>query len=222
MQNEMTIIKICGIKTLADAQAAIHAGADYLGFNFYPGSVRCIDIQECAGITSVLKEEFPAIKLVGVFVDAAPVDIQAVLQTCQLDLAQLHGNENPQVLIQLAPYAFKALRGIPANVDQYIRQQAPACLVDAVVQGAYGGTGVTADWPKAAAFARQHAIFLAGGLQPENVASAISRVKPWGVDVASGVESTPGVKDIEKMRSFIQAVRSMETADPNPQLSEPQ
>ena len=213
----MTKIKICGIKTLTDGLAAIEADADYLGFNFYSKSVRFIDTPECAKITAVLKAEYPHIKLVGVFVNAPVADIQAILQSCSLDLAQLHGDESLEVLAQLAPHAFKAFQGVPANLDVYTRSEAPACLIDAAVKGAYGGTGVTADWPAAAELAVHYPLLLAGGLTPDNVAAAVRQVRPWGVDVASGVEVlpqlgreiAPGSKDAGRMKAFVQAVRSV-------------
>ena len=182
----MTKIKICGIKTLPDALAAIEAGANYLGFNFYPKSVRFIEKDACAQITSVLKREHPHIKLVGVFVNASVEEVQNILEACSLDLAQLHGDETPEMLKQLAPRAFKALRGVPENIEAYAHDEAPACLIDAAVKGAYGGTGVTADWSAAAELAKRYPLLLAGGLNPDNVAEAVRQVRPWGVDVASG------------------------------------
>lgn len=206
----MTIIKICGIKTLKDALAAIHAGADYLGFNFYPKTVRYIEKETCAKITSVLKREHPNIKLIGVFVNSSADEVKNILETCSLDLAQLHGDETPQIFAQLAPRAFKAFRGIPAGIEGYERKEAPALLVDASVKGLYGGSGVTADWSAAAELAKRYPLLLAGGLTPENVADAVRQVKPWGVDVASGVESAPGEKDAGRIKAFVQAVRDGE------------
>ncbi len=205
----MTVVKICGIKTITDACAAVAAGADVLGFNFYPKSPRCIDLETCARITAMLKAEVPAITLVGVFVDATLAEVQTTLQTCRLDLAQLHGDEDPQMLKRLAPYAFKALRGGTDHLDDYARAGAPAFLLDAAVKGAYGGSGQTGDWQAATQLAQRYAFFLAGGLNPGNVAEALRRVRPWGVDVASGVEASPGVKDAAKMKDFVQAVRSV-------------
>jgi phosphoribosylanthranilate isomerase len=206
----MTKIKICGIKTLDDAFAAIDAGADYLGFNFYPKSVRFIEKQACAEITSVLKKEFPQIKLVGVFVNSSVEEVKDILVSCLLDLTQLHGDETPEMLKTLDGKAFKAFRGIPESVDEFARSESPAFLLDAAVKGIYGGSGVTADWEGAAELAKKYPLLLAGGLTPENVAEAVSRVKPWGVDVASGVESAPGEKDPRKIKAFVQAVRDGE------------
>ena len=202
----MTIVKICGIKTLKDAFAAIEAGADYLGFNFYPKSVRFIEKSTCAEITSVLKREHPQIKLVGVFVNSSVDEIKDILQTCKLDLAQLHGDETPEIFAQLAPHAFRAFRGIPESNSGYERDEAPAMLIDAAVKGVYGGSGVTADWAAAAELAKKYPLLLAGGLTPENVADAVRQVRPWGVDVASGVESAPGEKDAGKMKAFVRAI----------------
>jgi len=205
----MAIIKICGIKTLKDALAAIEAGADYLGFNFYPKSVRFIEKSACAEIASVLRREHPHIKLVGIFVNSTVEEIKETLQACQLDLAQLHGDETPEMFAQLTPHAFRAFRGIPESNAGYERDEAPAMLIDAAVKGVYGGSGVTADWSAAAELAKKYLLLLAGGLTPENVADAVRQVQPWGVDVASGVESAPGKKDAEKMSAFVKAVREV-------------
>lgn len=206
----MTIIKICGIKTLKDALAAINAGADYLGFNFYPKSVRFIEKETCAEITSILKKEYPQIKLVGVFVNLSVDEVKNILDVCNLDLAQLHGDETPEIFAQFASCAFKAFRGIPSDVAGYVRNETPAMLVDAAVKGVYGGSGITANWSAAAELAKRYPLLLAGGLTPENVAEAVGRVKPWGVDVASGVESAPGEKDAAKISAFVNAVRQVE------------
>lgn len=211
----MTKIKICGIKTLPDALAAIEAGADMLGFNFYPKSPRCLEPANCAEITSVLRKNFPHITLVGVFVNTAVSEIRAILQTAHLHLAQLHGDETPEMLTELGPIAFKAIRlssdlSVEKSVYPFCRRQSvdnPALLVDASVPGLYGGSGVTADWSAAAQLAKRIPLLLAGGLTPENVAEAIARVQPWGVDTASGVESVPGVKDPAKMQAFVKTVR---------------
>ncbi len=206
----MTKIKICGIKTLKDALAAIEAGANYLGFNFYPKSVRFIEKSACDEITSVLKREHPQVKLVGVFVNSSVEEIKDILQTCHLDLAQLHGDETPDMFAQLAPHAFRAFRGIPESNAGYERSEAPFMLIDAAVKGVYGGSGVTADWTAAAKLAKKYPLLLAGGLTPENVADAVKQVNPWGMDVASGVESAPGEKDAGKMIQFVKEVKRLE------------
>jgi phosphoribosylanthranilate isomerase len=218
----MTKIKICGIKTLKDALAAIDSGADYLGFNFYPKSVRFIEKNACAEITSVLKRQHPNIKLVGVFVNSSVEEIKDILDTCSLDLAQLHGDETPEMLASFNGKAFKAIRlsssesfdpSVPLRESVTESVDSPAMLIDAAVKGIYGGSGVTADWTAAAELAKKYPLLLAGGLTPENVADAVSQVRPWGVDVASGVESAPGEKDAGKMSAFVKAVKRLEIGD---------
>ena len=135
----MTKIKICGIKTVKDALAAMEAGADMIGFNFYPKSPRYVEKNICAEITSVLKKEYPQIKLVGVFVNSSVDAIKDILQTCLLDSAQLHGDETFEMLNKLNGKAFKAFRG---NVDEkLIVRNEPAFLIDAQVKDVYGGSG---------------------------------------------------------------------------------
>jgi phosphoribosylanthranilate isomerase len=154
-----------------------------------------------------LKKEHPNIKLVGVFVNYSVDEVKNILETCSLDLAQLHGDETPEIFAQLAPRAFRAFRGIPSDITGYERNDVPALLVDAAVKGVYGGSGVTADWSAAAELAKKYPLLLAGGLTPENVADAVRQVQPWGVDVASGVESVAGEKDAVKMSAFVKAVK---------------
>jgi phosphoribosylanthranilate isomerase len=212
----MTKIKICGIRTLKDALAAIEAGADYLGFNFYSKSARFIEKEICAEITSVLKREYPQIKLVGVFVNSPVDEVKNILETCHLDLVQLHGDETPEMLSSFNGKAFKAIRlststAVDESVSPFLKSvpesASPALLIDAAVNGIYGGSGVTADWLAAAELAKKYPLLLAGGLTPENVADAVRQVKPWGVDTASGVESAPGEKDAAKMSAFVKAVK---------------
>jgi phosphoribosylanthranilate isomerase len=209
----MTKIKICGITNLKDALAAIDAGADLLGFNFYPKSPRYIDIGICRDMTSVLRKNYAHITLVGVFVNTSVAEINVALETCGLALAQLHGDEPPEMLAALGGRAFKAFRGAPDNTMGYIRSAAPALLVDAAVKGIYGGSGVVADWSVAAELSKRVPLLLAGGLTPENVSEAVRQVQPWGVDVASGVEASPGAKDSGKMKAFVAEVQRVEKRD---------
>ena len=208
----MTKVKICGIKTVADALAAMDAGADLIGFNFYPKSPRYISVGQCRDIMSVMRR-YGHIQYVGVFVNSSLEDVRATMETCGLRFAQLHGDESPEMLSSLNGKAFKAFRGIPQEINGFTRQDAPAFLVDAAVKGVYGGSGITADWSGAAELAKKYPLLLAGGLTPENVADAVRQVKPWGVDVASGVEYTPGQKDLRKMKEFVQVIKSLETGD---------
>ena len=155
-----------------------------------------------------MRKDFAHITLVGVFVNSPVEEVQAILETAHLDLAQLHGDESPQMLAALGGRAFKAFRGVPENITGLARSAAPALLVDAAVKGLYGGSGVVADWSAAAELSKRVPLLLAGGLTPENVAEAVRRVEPWGVDVASGVETSPGVKDSGKMKAFVQEVQA--------------
>ena len=201
----MTKIKICGIKNVTDALAAMDAGADLIGFNFYPKSPRYIDVGKCRDIMSVMRK-YGHITYIGVFVNASVEEIHATIETCGINLAQLHGDETPEMLDALDGKAFKAFRGVPVDVSEFARSEPPALLVDASVKGVYGGSGVTADWSAAMELAKRYPLLLAGGLTPENVADAVRQVRPWGVDVASGVESTPGEKDAGKMKAFVRAI----------------
>ena len=206
------IVKICGIKTYDIALTAVEAGADMLGFNFYPPSLRYIAPGKCARIVSQITKRTPDIITVGIFVNQDPVRIREIMETCKLDLVQLSGDEPPAELAALDGKALKAIRPsshaeAEARLKSYGRQKAPALLVDAHVKGAYGGTGETGDWAIARHLAEKAPILLAGGLNPQNIAEAVRAVRPWGVDVASGVESSPGVKDPTKISAFISAAR---------------
>lgn len=204
----MVRVKICGITNSADALAAIDAGANLLGFNFYDKSSRHITEAEAAKIRSQLPKKIEA---VGIFVNAPSADVAALCQTLKLDAAQLHGDEPPETVADLARSltVWKAFRVEPdfrlETLDEY--SEASAFLFDAAHTGQYGGTGRTTDWDVARRAALSHRIILAGGLNLENVAAAVRIVRPYAVDVASGVESKPGKKDHGRMREFIQEVR---------------
>lgn len=214
----MTKIKICGIKTVDDALTAIDLGADLIGFNFYPKSPRYVEVGVCRGIMSKVRT-IGRVACVGVFVNASVDEIHATMDTCGLGLAQLHGDETVEFMESLQEKSFKAIRLSTGSetdsrkITDFAEKRhglEPALLVDAAVKGLYGGSGVTADWVGAAELAKKYPSLLAGGLTPENVAEAVRRVKPWGVDVASGVESAPGKKDPSRMKAFVQAVRDAE------------
>ncbi len=212
MAERRCLVKICGITSLEDALAAAAAGAELLGFNFYPKSPRYLTPGACAQIVSGLRGQGVRLTGVGVFVNAPVELIATVLDSCGLDLAQLSGDEPVEHVQALAPRAYKALRptDLPTALEQaqqMARPAAPALLVDAHRPGEYGGTGQTGDWPTARALAAGYPLLLAGGLTPDNVARAVTEVQPWGVDVASGVESAPGIKDPGRMQAFIRAVR---------------
>lgn len=206
-------IKICGLKTVEDSLAACEAGADFLGFNFYPYSVRYISLEDCRSIVNKVRESFPGILCVGIFVNQAIEEIQATLDFCRLDLAQLSGTEPEHIVRKLGDLAIKAIR--PKNLEDARsmieeipeRGSPPAFLLDTYAAAAYGGTGEVGDWGIAERIAGNYSILLAGGLNLGNIASAIEKVKPWGVDVASGVESVRGEKDPLLIEAFINSVR---------------
>jgi phosphoribosylanthranilate isomerase len=204
-------IKICGITSTDDALAAIDAGATHLGFNFYPKSPRYILPEQCLKIQSTISNRQSAIVSVGLFVNENPATILQLLNDCHLALAQIHSDDSPEALRPLQGRFYKAFRGDAdgADFDAFatLSGNAPALLIDAHVPGSYGGTGQLADWAAARAIAQRYPLFLAGGLTPDNVAAAIAQVQPWGVDVASGVESAPGRKDSLKMKAFVEQAR---------------
>ncbi len=205
-------IKICGITREEDALAAVDAGADALGFVFVPGTPRFIEPGRAAAIVRGLP---PFVSRVGLFVNAAPELIEATLAEVGLDTVQLHGDEAPEVGRSLLRrvrviQAFRVqgpetLHRLPEH-----RESTHAWLLDAYVPGASGGTGARFDWTLAVQ-ARDlgHPLILAGGLKPENIADAVHQVRPFAVDVSSGVESAPGRKDPEKVRQLIAAARSV-------------
>lgn len=208
----MTRVKICGNTRLEDARQAVEAGADLLGFIFYPKSPRKISIGEARAISRVLRGR--AI-LVGVFVNEPIEAVEATLAEAELDLAQLHGEETLATVAAFGGTAFKAMkraRVAGASAEEYAGAGPtdpnwPQLLLDADHATLYGGTGQRADEGLAATLARQHRLLLAGGLNPENVAAAIAAVQPWGVDVASGVEAEPGIKDHARVSRFVAQAR---------------
>ncbi|HEU5012621.1 MAG TPA: phosphoribosylanthranilate isomerase [Roseiflexaceae bacterium] len=209
----MTRVKICGLRTVEHALAAAGAGAAILGFMFAPSRRQLTP--ECAA--AIIREvraaqHMQAIQCVGLFVNEQPARMLSIVEQCGLDAVQLSGDEPISILAAL-PHdlpILKAVRlqGAPEEQD-WLESDYPhvRLLVDAHVPGSYGGTGTVADWDRAAALARQRPLMLAGGLTPENVAAAIRQVRPWAVDVSSGVE-TDGIKDCTKISAFIAAARS--------------
>jgi len=213
-------IKFCGITRLEDAITTVQIGVDMLGFNFYTQSPRYLAPQECARLIMRLHEKMGEalnlIQLVGVFVNSRTQFIAETMQMCNLDLAQFSGDEPADVVSNFGERGFKAIRNnghhtLENTGAAYLhRVTPPALLIDATSPGLYGGSGRLADWREAAELSRQTPILLAGGLTPSNVADAIRSVRPWGVDVASGIEITPGVKDKAKMAAFVRAVREQQ------------
>jgi phosphoribosylanthranilate isomerase len=216
----LTTIKICGITNVDDACCAADAGADLIGLILYHKSPRYVTVDEAATISSALRDAFGerAPRIVGVFVDEPIERVRDILEGAGLDLAQLHGNESPDVVRSLFPRAFKAIR--PQDRAQAEAAQVayrgtapdddtiPQLLVDAYHPRRHGGTGRRADLGLASWLARRVRLLLAGGLTPENVAKAVEQVNPWGVDVSSGVERIVRIKDHGRVRAFIGAVRA--------------
>ncbi len=207
-------VKICGITNVDDACAAVAAGADLLGLNFYTKSPRYIAPERAREIASQIRSSARPPLLVGVFVNSPLEEVQSILEIARVDLAQLHGDEPVRVLEQLHGRGFKALRPTSeteAEIDAEwfapYAPNAPALLIDAYRRDQFGGTGHMADWSIATKMAQRYPVLLAGGLTPENVAEAVRQVRPWGVDVASGVEVSPGKKDAGKMKLFVERAR---------------
>jgi phosphoribosylanthranilate isomerase len=207
----MVLVKICGITNTEDALAAVEVGADLLGFNFYARSPRYVSPQDARRVVESLPER---VQCVGVFVnEAGPEAVERVAREAGVGAVQLHGDESPEFCARLSGLqTIKALRVGPTfAVERAAEYPTDAIMLDAYVADSWGGTGHTFDW----ALARRtreavNKLFLAGGLNHENVAEAIGTVRPYAVDVCSGVESSPGRKDAELMRRFVEAVREAE------------
>jgi phosphoribosylanthranilate isomerase len=201
----VTRVKICGITSIEDAAAAVEAGADALGFVFVPGTPRLVSAAIAERIIAGLP---PFITPVGIFVDQPVDEILAIASLCRLQAIQLHGDEPEAVSRSIPIRVIKALRVRDAECLRPITTYpADAFLLDAFVEGQAGGTGASVSWELAAQAKGPRPIILSGGLQPHTVGQAIRIVRPYGVDVSSGVESRPGRKDHQKVREFIAAVR---------------
>jgi len=213
-------VKICGITHLEDALAAEEAGADFLGFVFHPPSPRYVSPERAGEIIAALRRSEGGasrdrpIRTVGVFVDEELDRVWEALRTCNLDYAQLHGEEPPEYVAALGKRAIKALRvRSTADVESLRDYEAAAYLLDAYHPTMPGGTGKTWNWELAMGARQYGRIILAGGLTPGNVAEAVRRVRPYGVDVSSGVESAPGRKDIAKVQRFLAAAKGLPHPD---------
>lgn len=200
-------VKICGITNLEDALAAVEAGADALGFMFYEASPRNVSPGTVAGIVSQLP---PFVAKVGVFVNAPDETVCRNVADCGLDTLQFHGDETPESCRRFAPLkVYKAFRihGLE-SLHALAGYQTDAWLLDSFVPGQPGGTGSTFNWDLAVEAKKLgRPVILAGGLTLENVAEAVSKVRPYAVDVSSGVESSPGRKDPARLRDFITAAK---------------
>lgn len=203
-----TQVKICGITSVADAQAAVEAGTDLIGLMFYEGSPRHISLATAAEISRSLS---PFVQRVGVFVNPSEELVLRAIGECGLNLLQFHGDESSDFCTQFGLMSLKALRVRDAeSLRQLEHFNTDAFLLDAYSKSGLGGTGETFNWDLAVAAQKfGKPIFLAGGLTPENVADAVRKVRPFAVDVSSGVESSPGKKDAAKVRAFIQAAKAV-------------
>jgi len=203
----MTRIKICGITRSEDALVCAQAGVDAIGLVFYPPSPRHVVAAQAAAIARALP---PFVTTVGLFVNPAAEQVEAVLNEVHLDVLQFHGDEPPEFCAGFGVPYLKAIR-VKAGVDLVqcaIRyQQAQGLLLDAYVEGTPGGTGQSFDWELIPA-GLPLPVILSGGLEPANIADAIRRVRPWAVDVSSGVEASKGIKDAAKIAAFIEGVCS--------------
>ena len=205
----MVKIKMCGITNVDDARVAVEAGADALGFVMYRKSPRFV---EPAVVKAIVAGLPPFVLPVGVFVNEEPDRVRTLMDDCGLALAQLHGDETAPYCQDLGRPVLKALRlkdrGTFLALAEFSgRANVRGFLIDAFSDQAYGGTGQTVDWGLAQEVAQSMPVVLAGGLTPVNVAEAIARVRPYGVDVSSGVELSPGKKDHRKVKAFIHAAR---------------
>lgn len=203
----MTRIKICGITRVEDALAAAGHGADFLGFIFVPSTPRFIEPEHAAAIAATVRDRGDAPKIVGVFRDASNDYIRAIRDLAGLDLVQLHGGESDDDIRELGIPAVKTLRVGDALPETQATPSASWLLFDTYDERRGGGTGRRFDWGLLTTYQRTKPFFLSGGLGPDNVAAAISSVRPDAVDVCSGVEASPGVKDHGKLRAFFERIK---------------
>jgi len=214
----MTRVKICGLRDISHALAAVDAGADFIGLVFAP-SKRQVNPAKAYEIASVVKESSNTTKVVGVFVNAPSSQVNELADYCALDWVQLSGDESWEYCLEVVRPVIKAIRIDRQSHEELYTElstgskmlspQEFIALLDSRVEGKYGGTGESFDWTLTQEVAKGFPVIIAGGLDPKNVARLIETVTPWGVDVSSGVE-TGGVKDIAKIKTFIEEVRKVD------------
>lgn len=203
----MLKVKICGITNLDDALHAVECGADALGFNFYKKSPRYVDPEQAK---KIFEEIPPSVWKVGVFVNQPEEVVADLSQVLGLDYLQFHGDETPYYCEQFVTPYWKAFRlKDEASLELMKKYSCDYYLIDTYVEKAYGGTGITGNWDLAVNAKKVGKIFLAGGLRPDNVEEAVRVVRPDGVDVASGVEESPGKKSHAKVEEFIQKAKGL-------------
>jgi phosphoribosylanthranilate isomerase len=207
LESGRTGVKVCGVTREEDARAAIEAGVDALGFNFYAGSKRCVRLGDIAGWVGLLPAEVGRIAVV---VNADEALLRELQESALFHAFQFHGGEAPETAAAWGGEFY--IKACPisdeASAEAALADPAPCLLLDAHAPGVFGGTGRVIDWSLAAQVAgkAKRPVVLSGGLNPDNVADAVRSVRPAAVDTASGVESAPGLKDAAKMRSFVAAV----------------
>ena len=198
-------IKICGITNLDDARLCVAAGADALGFIFVEGTPRHVTPEAVARIVAALP---PFVTPVGVFWNHAPGHVKAVAEQCGLGALQFHGDETPEDLHDLRLPVIKTLKiSSPADLDRMAGYRVAAFLLDSPTRWSEGEARAVIPWDVAAEMARRHPVLLSAGLTPDNVADAVRTARPYAVDVASGVEARPGLKDADKVRRFVAAAK---------------
>jgi phosphoribosylanthranilate isomerase len=203
--NPPVKVKVCGTTRLKDALLAVECGADAIGFIFYKKSPRCVTAKVAQEICSKLP---PFVHRVGVFVNETAEKINRIADRCGLDAVQLHGDESPAFCKKIKHRVIKAVRvKDPGSLKGLSRYPVDGFLLDTYKEGQWGGTGKVFDWELAARVKKYGPVILAGGLNPRNVKAAIQKVQPYGVDVSSGVEQSPGKKNPKKVKAFLKAVR---------------
>lgn len=202
---ERTLVKVCGITRPEDAEMVVAAGAELLGLNFVPTSPRCVNLEQSRRIVEAVNGRA---EIVGVVANLDVASLNELRSAAGLDSLQLHGDEPPEVFAWLSHNDYKAVRVAgEQDVISVRRYPGSRILVDAKVAGILGGSGHTFDWSLVVDLARERSLLLAGGLTPENASAAVALVRPWAIDVASGVERAPGIKEGRRVRELMLAVR---------------
>ena len=206
MANLQIKVKICGMTQLKDALFAVEQGVDAVGFIFYKKSPRAVTMKTVREIITKLP---PLVDTVGVFVNESAERLNKVADYCGLDLVQLHGEESPAFCRKIHRRVIKAFRVKDLqSIKQLEKFPVSGFLLDTFSDDLHGGTGKTFDWNLALSAKKMGPVILAGGLTPRNILQAVRQVRPYGVDVCSGVEKSPGIKDLEKVRAFLKNIRS--------------
>ena len=206
MANLQIKVKICGMTQLKDALFAVEQGVDAVGFIFYKKSPRAVTMKTVREIITKLP---PLVDTVGVFVNESAERLNKIADYCGLDLVQLHGEESPALCRKIHRRVIKAFRVKDLqSIKQLEKFPVSGFLLDTFSDDLHGGTGKTFDWNLALPAKKMGPVILAGGLTPRNILQAVRQVRPYGVDVCSGVEKSPGIKDLEKVRAFLKNIRS--------------